>query len=161
MWSEQVFPQAGSGFFCSPCCWTNFITAVFSCTPPFAEHKVQRNLYWLAWAWGIIAIRECPCDSSHQHYDKPLLNMTTVWHFHCTQIQDFLFHRITGLFRLEEPYEFIRSSLWLRAGSAVRSGQVPWGFGQSGLENLTFPTQEKDPLSTRFRIAGRVSTSSW
>lgn len=86
------------------------MTAVFSFTPPFAEHKVHRNQYWLACAWGMIAIRECPCDSSHQHYDKPLLNTTAVWHLYCTQIQGFLLRRITGFFRLEGSQELLARS---------------------------------------------------
>lgn len=136
------------------------MTAVFSFTPPFAEHKVHRNLYWFVCAWGIIAIWECPCDASHEHYDKMLSNMTVVWHFSCTQVRSFLLWRIAGLCGLEGPQEFIRPGLWLRAGAAVRSGQGPWGFGESGLENLPFLTQEKDSLSAHFRITGHVSTSS-
>lgn len=118
-----VFLQAGSGFFCSPCCLTNFMTTVFSFIAPFTEKKVHRNLYWLASAWGIISVRERPGNSCQYCYDKQFSNATVPWHFYYTQIWGFLLRRITGLVRLEGPLEFIWPSLWLGAESDVRWGE--------------------------------------
>lgn len=118
-----------------PCHLTNFMKADCSFTPPCTEHKVHRNLYWRACAWGIIIVRECPCDSSHYH--KSVSDVTAVWHFYCSQIQGFLFHGTPQFFRFKRP----QVQPLCRAVSALKSEQVPWGFGQSVPENFTFLTQ--------------------
>lgn len=103
------------------------MTADFCFTTPFTENKVHRKLCWPVCTWGVIAIRECLCDSSHYHSDKQLSNMSAVWHFYCAQIWGFLIHRITGLVMLESPQAFIQPSLWLKAGQL-------WGQGRSSFE---------------------------
>lgn len=120
----------------------------FQLYTPCTEHKVHRNLDWLACAWGSIVVRECPCDSSHQHYHKSVSNVTAVWHFYCSQIQGFLFHGTPQLFRLERPQEFIRSSLCAKQRLLWSQNNFPGALDSLFLKTLHFPHKKRTQFLT-------------
>lgn len=83
--------------------------------------------------------------------------MTVVCHFSCSRIQGIFASWDPTIFQVGKASGVHQLQPSCQAVSAVKS-EVPWGFGQSVPENLTFPTQEKDSISDRLWVTGHMNT---